>query len=198
MKFSKFLKDILFTGFAQAIVLLMGIIFVKIMAMVLDKNSFGLLMLVRRWLGVLQPLLSLNLGLSLIKFISSNKEKQIHFFKISLGLINLIFISAFIIVCILPETFSLLLFNDSQYPLLTIIFIAFNYSAALYLLIHSFFRGEQDMTRANILSMEYYSLPVFLGALLLVINFKDAYQNLNLFHFLYTAPVIAAAFFYFW
>ncbi|HLP49038.1 MAG TPA: oligosaccharide flippase family protein [Candidatus Kapabacteria bacterium] len=198
MKFSKFLKDILFTGFSQVLVLLMGVIFVKIMATVLDKNSFGLLMLIRRWLGVLQPLLTLNLGLSLIKFISSNKKEQAHFFKISLGLINLIFIIAAAIICILPKTFSSLFFNAPQYPLLTIIFIVFNYSAALYLLIYSFFRGEQDMTKANILSLGYYGLPVLLGALLMVLNFKDGYRDLNFFHFLYTAPIIAAAFIYFW
>lgn len=198
MKFSKFLKDLLFTGFAQVLVLLMGVVFVKIMAIVLDKNSFGLLMLVRRWLGVLQPLLTMNLGLSLIKFISTNQEKQAHFFKVSLGLINLIFIIATAVFCLLPGTFSYLLFNDPQYPLLTIIFIVFNYSAALYLLIYSFFRGEQDMTKANILSLEYYGLPVVLGILLMVFNFKDGYRDLNFFHFLYTAPVIAAAFFYFW
>jgi O-antigen/teichoic acid export membrane protein len=105
MKFSKFLKDILFTGFSQVVVLLMGVIFVKIMAMVLDKNSFGLLMLIRRWLGVLQPILTLNLALSLIKFVSAAKEKQEHFFKVSLGVINLIFVIVTAVVCILPKTF---------------------------------------------------------------------------------------------
>lgn len=197
MKFSKFLKDLLFTGFSQVLVLLMGVVFVKIMAMVVDKNSFGLLMLIRRWLGVLQPLLTLNLGLSLIKFISTNKEKQAHFFKVSLGAINLIFLTAAAIVCVLPKTFSFLFFNSPQYPLLTVIFIVFNYSAALYLLIYSFFRGEQDMTHANILSLVYYGFPVLLGALLLVINFKNGYRDLMIFHFLYTVPVIAAAFLYF-
>ncbi|MCX6583574.1 MAG: oligosaccharide flippase family protein [Candidatus Aminicenantes bacterium] len=198
MKFSKFLKDLLFTGFSQVLVLLMGVVFVKIMAMALDKNSFGLLMLIRRWLGVLQPLLTLNLGLSLIKFVSTNKEKQAHFFKVSLGIINLIFLIVTAAVCILPKTFSFLLFNSPQYPLLTVIFTVFTYSAALYLLIYSFFRGEQDMTRANILSLEYYGFPVLLAGLLLVLNFKNGYRDLVFFHFLYTVPVIAAAFLYFW
>lgn len=198
MKFSKFLKDLLFTGFSQVLVLVLGVVFVKIMAMILDKNSFGLLMLIRRWLGVLQPLLTLNLGLSLIKFISTNKERQAHYFKVSLGLINLIFIIATAVICALPKTFSFLFFNDSQYPWLTVIFIVFNYSAALYLLIYSFFRGEQDMTQANILSLEYYGFPVFLGAILLVFSFKNGYRDLIFFHFLYTVPVIAAAFLYFW
>lgn len=198
MKFSKFLKDLLFTGFSQVLVLLMGVIFVKIMAMVLDKNSFGLLMLIRRWLGVLQPLLTLNLALSLIKFVSTSKEKQAHFFRVSLGIINLIFLFATAVVCVLPKTFSFLLFNSPQYPLLTVVFAVFTYSGALYLLIYSFFRGEQDMTRANILSLLYFGFPVLLGALLLVINFKNGYRDLIFFHFLYTVPVIAAAFFYFW
>ena len=198
MKFSKFLKDLLFTGFSQVLVLLMGVVFVKIMAMALDKNSFGLLMLIRRWLGVLQPLLTLNLGLSLIKFVSTNKEQQAHFFKVSLGIINLIFLTFTAAVCILPKTFSFLLFNSPQYPLLTVVFTVFTYSSALYLLIYSFFRGEQDMTRANILSLEYYGFPVLLAALLLVLNFKNGYRDLVFFHFLYTAPVIAAALLYSW
>ncbi|HLP59895.1 MAG TPA: oligosaccharide flippase family protein, partial [Candidatus Deferrimicrobium sp.] len=151
MKFSKFLKDLLFTGFSQVLVLLMGVVFVKIIALALDKDSFGLLMLIRRWLGVLQPLLTLNLALSLIKFVSTAKEKQAHFFRVSLGIINLIFLISTAVVCVLPKTFSLLLFNSPQYPLLTVVFAVFNYSGALYLLIYSFFRGEQDMTRANIL-----------------------------------------------
>ncbi len=197
MKFSKFLKDLLFTGFSQVVVLLMGVLFVKIIALVLDKNSFGLLMLIRRWLGVLQPLLTLNLALSLIKFVSTTKEKQAHFFRVSLGIINLIFLFATIIVCALPKTFSFLLFNSPQYPLLTIIFVFFNYSAALYLIIYSFFRGEQDMTHANILSLLYFGFPVLLSVLLLALNFKNGYRELVLFHILYTVPIIAAAFYYF-
>lgn len=198
MKFSKFLKDLLFTGFSQVLVLLMGVVFVKIIALALDKDSFGLLMLIRRWLGVLQPLLTLNLALSLIKFVSTAKEKQAHFFRVSLGIINLIFLISTAVVCVLPKTFSLLLFNSPQYPLLTVVFAVFNYSGALYLLIYSFFRGEQDMTRANILSLLYFGFPVLLGALLLVFNFKNGYRDLILFHLLYTVPVTAAAFFYFW
>ncbi|MDQ1352637.1 MAG: hypothetical protein QG657_2943 [Acidobacteriota bacterium] len=197
MKFSKFLKDLLFTGFSQVLVLLMGVLLVKIMAMVLDKNSFGLLMLIRRWLGVLQPILTLNLALSLIKFVSTHKESQAHFFRVSLGIVNIIFIIAMAVVCILPKTFSFLFFNGFQYPLLTIIFVAFTYSSSLFLLIYSFFRGEQDMTRANILSLEYYGFPVLLAALLLVVNFGNGYRDLMFFHFLYTVPVIAAAFLYF-
>lgn len=197
MKFSKFLKDLLFTGFSQALVLLFGVLFVKIMAMVLDKNSFGLLMLIRRWLGVLLPIFTLNLALSLIKFVSAGKEKQTHFFKISLGFINLIFLIVIIITMALDKTFSLLLFNSSQYPLLTVIFAFFIYSSALFLLIYSFFRGEQDMTRANILSLIYYGFPIPLAALLLVLHLKNGSQELNLFYFLYTLPVIVVAFIYF-
>lgn len=198
MKLSKFLKDILFTSFAQVLVLLFQILFVKIMAMILDTNSLGLLMVIRRWLGVLQPILTLNLALSLIKFVSADKEKQAHFFKISLGIINLIFLIVIFITIFFNKTFSLLLFNSSQYPLLTIIFVFFTYSSCIFLQIYSYFRGEQDMTRANILSLIYYGFPIPLAALLLVLHLNNDLQELNLFHFLYTFPVILAAFIYFW
>ncbi|HLP58386.1 MAG TPA: hypothetical protein VK186_06135, partial [Candidatus Deferrimicrobium sp.] len=49
-----------------------------------------------------------------------------------------------------------------------------------------------------ILSLLYFGFPVLLGALLLVFNFKNGYRDLILFHLLYTVPVTAAAFFYFW
>lgn len=197
MKFSKFLKDLLFTGFSQGVVSLLLLVLLKIMAHVLDEKSFGIFMVLRRWAALLIPLLTLSLGLSLTKFISSDRKKEDHYFKLALGVVNAIFLVLIPAVFLLDRTFSHLLFKTPQYTLLIKVFAVFLYSGALYLLIYSFYRGRQEMIRANILNLIYFAFPLLLAVVLWVIHFHDHYRLLVFYHSLYAVPVIAACFFYF-
>ena len=76
MKISKFLKDLFATGLTQILVLLLGIIFLRIMATALSNEYFGIFMVIRRAIGIGAPLLTLNLGVGLARYVSYKREKE--------------------------------------------------------------------------------------------------------------------------
>lgn len=197
MKLSKFLKDLFFTGFSQGIVLLLGVLFLKIIAHVLDKSHFGLFMLVRRWVATLLPLVTLSLGLSLTKFVSFDRKNETHYFKLTLGIVNVIFVVLIGAAFLLSETFSRWLFTTPDYTLLTKVFAVFLYAGALYLLIYSFLRGQQEMIKANLFNLAYFGFPLLLAVVLLVLHLEDKYRTLIIYYSLFAVPLTAVCFFYF-
>lgn len=196
MKLSKFLKDLFFTGFSQGIVLLLGVLFLKIIAHVLDKSYFGLFMLVRRWVATLLPLVTLSLGLSLTKFVSFDRKNENHYFKLTLGIVNVIFVVLIAAAFLLDETFSRLLFTTPDYTLLTKVFAVFLYAGALYLLIYSFLRGQQEMIKANLFNLAYFGFPLLLAVILLVLHLENQYRILIIYHSLSAVPMIAVCILY--
>jgi O-antigen/teichoic acid export membrane protein len=197
MKLSKFLKDLFFTGFSQGVVLLLGVLFLKVMATVLDKTHFGLFYLVRRWVATLVPLVTLSLGLSLTKFVSFDRKNENHYFKLTLGIVNAIFVVLIAAAFLLDETFSRLLFTTPDYTLLTKVFTVFLYASALYLLIYSFLRGQQEMIKANLFNLAYFGFPLLLAVVLLVLHLEDKYRTLIIYYSLFAVPLIVVCFFYF-
>jgi len=84
MKISKFIKDLFTTGFTQIISSLLVIILLKIMAVSLSKEYFGIFMVIRKIVGIVMPLITLNLGVGLARYVSYEKEKEKEFLNFSL------------------------------------------------------------------------------------------------------------------
>ncbi|MCP5109173.1 MAG: lipopolysaccharide biosynthesis protein [bacterium] len=197
MKISKFIKDLFVTGFSQGVVLILGLLLVKIMGIVLDKEHFGLFVVFRRTIGVMLPLVTLSLGLSLAKFVSFDKEKQDHYLKLTLGIVNIVLLILLAAAFLLDTTASRLLFGTPGYPMLAKVFFLFLYAGALYLVVYSFYRGKQEMVRANILNMIYFSFPLLLGVGLLVLRPGSYYRTLIYYFGLYAIPVMAVCIIYY-
>jgi O-antigen/teichoic acid export membrane protein len=197
LKFSKFIKDILMTGFAQVLVLLLGMLFLKIAAGVLDEKHFGIFMVIRRWGAVLAPLLSLNFALSITKFVSAEREKEKHFLTLSFVTVSGIFLVLGIIVLFSGQSFSHLFFSSGRYVFLSRLFFAFVYADALYLLIYAVYRGRQQMLKANSLNVVWFLFPVLLMAVFLLPGWQDKYAVVKWYYLLFAVTVIIAAYFYF-
>ncbi len=197
MRFSKFIKDLLLTGFTQVLVLIFGLLFLKITAWILDEKNFGLFMVVRRWVAVFAPLLSLNLALGITKFVSSDKKKQDYYLRISLFIVTGIFIVLIGISLLMGESISLLFFNDSQFSLLARILFIYIYADTLYLLIYAYYRGKQQMLAANALNLFWFCFPVLLFSVFVFLRSINKYTILVSYHSLFTLFIIGAAFTYF-
>jgi len=197
MRFSKSIKDILLTGFTQVLVLIFGLLFLKITAWILDEKNFGLFMVVRRWVAVFAPVLSLNLALGITKFVSSDKEKQDNYLRISLFIVTGIFIVLIGISLLMGESISLLFFYDSQFSLLARILFIYIYANTLYLLVYGYYRGRQQMVTANALNLAWFCFPVFLFSLFVFFRSLNKYTILISYYSLFTLLVIGAAFTYF-
>ncbi|MCP4149681.1 MAG: lipopolysaccharide biosynthesis protein [bacterium] len=196
MKLSKFLKDIFFTGFSQVFVLLLGVLFLKGAAHILDKDNFGLVMIIRRWTGILLPFVTLSLGLSLTKYVSYQKEKERHYFRQSIGVVNGVFILLIIFAFLYPETASRLLFKGPHYSILAKVFVVYLYATALYTLIYSLLRGKQEMIRANLVNLGYFGISLFPVVVLWVVGVKDTHRTLLFLYGIYGGLVIIAALIY--
>jgi O-antigen/teichoic acid export membrane protein len=197
MKFSKSIKDILLTGFTQVLVLFFGLLFLKITAWILDEKTYGLFMVVRRWVAVFAPVLSLNLALGITKFVSSDKKKQDDYLKISLFIVTGIFIVLIGISLFTGESISLLFFNDTRFSLLARILFIYIYANALYLLVYAYYRGRQQMVTANALNLAWFCFPVVLFFVFVFFRSINKYTVLVSYYSLFSLFVIGAAFTYF-
>ena len=184
MKISKFIKDMFTTGLTQMFVLLLGLILLRIMATALDKEYFGIFMIIRRIVGVAAPLITLNLGVGLARYVSYERKKEKEFLNASLLTIGLVSISFIIISIIFKNQLSLIFFNTPSYGLFVVLTFFFLFSYGIYTIAYSFFRGRQEMHRANRMQILYYFFPV-VASLILWQLFADQFSKILSFYLLF-------------
>lgn len=177
MKISKFIKDLFATGLTQILVLFLGIILLRIMATALSKEYFGIFMIIRRIIGVGAPLITLNLGVGLARYVSYEREKEKEFLNVSLWAIGVLSLLVIIISIIFRDQLSLIFFNTSNYSLFIVLTAFFLFSYGTYTISYAFFRGRQEMNRANKMQVLYYLFPV-IGSLILWQLFTNQYSKI--------------------
>lgn len=163
MKSSKFITDLLTTGLTQILVLFLGIILLRIMATALNKEYFGIFMIIRRVIAVGVPLITLNLGVSLARYVSYEREKEIKFLNASLCLTIGMSLLVIITSVLFKNQLSQIFFNTSNYSLFVILtaFLLFSYST--YTISYALSRGRQEMNRANRMQFLYFLFPVIVS-----------------------------------
>jgi len=184
MKISKFIKDLFTTGFTQILVFLLGVILLKIMATALSKKYFGIFMVIRRIIGVGAPLITLNLGVGLARYVSYEREKEGLFLNASLWAVGILSLLVIITSIIFKGQLSLIFFNTSKYSLFIVLTAFFLFSYGTYTISYAFFRGRQEMNRANKMQVFYYLFPV-IAALVLWQLFTGQYSKILSFYFLF-------------
>ena len=184
MKLSKFIKDLFTTGLTQILVLFLGIILLRIMATALSKEYFGIFMIIRRIIGVGAPLITLNLCIGLARYVSYEREKEREFLNASLCAITIISVLVIVISIIFRNQLSLIFFTTSNYSLFVVLTAFFLFSYGIFSLFYSFFRGRQEMNRANKMQVFYYLFPVIVSLVLWQL-FTDQYSKILSFYLLF-------------
>jgi O-antigen/teichoic acid export membrane protein len=151
------------------------------MATALSKEYFGIFMIIRRIIGVGAPLITLNLGVGLARYVSYEREKEGEFLNASLCAITII--SALVIVSsiIFRNQLSLVFFNTSNYSLFVVLTAFFLFSYATYTISYVFFQGRLEMHRANRMQILYYLFPAMAGLILWQL-FTDQYSKILSFY----------------
>jgi len=170
MKLSKFLKDIVYTGLSQILVMAAGILLMKLMAMVLDKEHFGLFMLVRRYIPVLVPALTLNLTIGLVRYVSAEPQNARYFMNGTLAISSMVWGIFAIVLAVFHNAFSVLLFDSPNYSILTLLMVLLLLGQMIILLAISYFRGQMEINRANIIRIYYFCFPVLPAAIFLMLK----------------------------
>ena len=139
MKTTKFIKDLFATGLTQILVLFLGIILLRIMATALSKEYFGVFMIIRRIIVVGAPLITLNLGVGLARYVSYEREKEREFLNASLWVMSVLSLLVIVISIIFRNQLSQIFFNTSNYSLFIVLTAFFLFSYGLYSLSYAFF-----------------------------------------------------------
>jgi len=183
---SKFIKDLFTTGFSQLGVLLFNVLILKIMTAALSKEYFGLFILMRRWVTVLVPILTLNLSIALTRYVSYEKENAGFYLHISLLVSTAVSAIVFSAFFLFPQTFAGLFFKNSAFN--TFVFILAVFLAANYieLIAYSYFRGKLNMNTANALRVLFYGFPVLLALVLMLLKIKNHAAFLYLYFLIYS------------
>ncbi len=186
MKISKFLKDLFTTGFSQIGVVLFGVLVLKIMAAVLSQENFGLFILIRRWMAVLLPMVTLNLSIGLTRYVSCEKEKAKFYLHISLITAIALCFLIFIFLSQFNKTLSVIFFKSANYSSLVLILAFFLFANAVHLITYSYFRGKLNMNAANVLRTFFSGFPVLLGLAVLLMDINDHSTVLYLYFSIYS------------
>ena len=182
MKISKFIKDLFTTGFTQIIVLLLGIILLRIMATALSKEYFGIFMIIRRVITIGGGLITLNLGVGLARYVSYKIEREKEFLNVTLLTITTLSFLTIIIFFSFRQYLSKLFFNSTDFSSFVVLSSFLLFSVGLFTIAYAFFRGRQNMYRANTMQFLYYLCPVIL-ALILWIVFTTQYSKILIFYY---------------
>lgn len=177
MKISKFIKDLFTTSLTQVLVLLLGLVLLRIMASALSKDYYGIFMVIRRIIAIGGGLVTLNLGVGLARYISYKKEEEREFLNAALLTVTSLSFLIIFFFFLFKTSLSKLFFDSTEYSLFVVFLSFYLLSYGLLNIAYAYYRGRQEMNRANTMQSLYYLGPVFFAFILWIILNKQ-YSNL--------------------
>ncbi len=150
------LSEYLYTFTAHIIVTIFGIIILKIAAGSLTEEGLGAFMIVRRLIGLLVPIVTINLGISLARFVSTHSDKSNLYFLQSFFIITLLNLFLGLLFFVFSREFARVIFGNNQFNDLLLPTIIFLYATSFQLICHSYFRGKHDFNRMNFVHILYW------------------------------------------
>lgn len=151
-------------------------------------------MIIKRILAVGVTILTLNLDLGLARFTSLEKNRDKEFLNFSVFLIFIISVPFICFVAAYKNTLSNLFFKSSDFNNLIVLTGFSVISMALFTITYAFFRGKQEMLKANKMQLASNIFPVVI-IILMIAFYENEYLSLFLFVFLFSLFNIALAFY---
>lgn len=196
LQISDFLKDLLVTAVSQVGVVLFGVLLLKIMATSLSKEYFGLFILVRRWVGVLLPVMTLNLSFGMTRYIGFQKENARKYLDAMLGLTLLTSLVLFAALALFQRRFAQWLYNEQKYSGFVLLLVLFLLANWIHLFAYAYFRGKMEMMTTNLLRVLFYGFPVLLAFLLMQFYPGDGVSVLTYYFVAYSFWGLFIGFFF--
>ncbi len=193
---SDFMKDLFVTAVSQVGVVLFGVLLLKIMAHMLTKEYFGLFILVRRWVGVLLPLMTLNLSFGMTRYIGYEKENARRHLDAMLGITFYSSLVLFAVLAVFHRSLAGLFYNEQRYAGFVFLLIVFLFANWIHLFAYAYFRGKMEMMTTNILRVLFYGFPVMLAFLLMVFYRGDGAFTLSCYFTVYSVWGVLIGFFF--
>ncbi|MCK4447356.1 MAG: oligosaccharide flippase family protein [Candidatus Marinimicrobia bacterium] len=171
MKKKSFLNDLSFTFLAQFLVTIIGIILLKILSKILPEEGLGAYLVIRRVVGLTFPLVTLNLGMSLSRYISFDFKKANSYLLSTFFIITILFFFLLIISQFCDKVLSEIFFGNASFSSLLIPMIVFLYVSSFQSVCINYFRGKHNFLYMNIINIVYWILS------LIVLAFPCLYRD---------------------
>lgn len=160
LKFKPFFKDVALTLATQAIVMLSFLLIYRLIAQKFGAEGLGEYTLVKKVVGLLQPVLLLGVGVGIPRYIAMCKnDKEKSSYLMSGGVIAISFTLIFLLLGnIFKEASSKIFFGSNTYAKLIPPLSFFLTGLILHSLIYSYFRGKMLIKKFNLLQIINLSL----------------------------------------
>lgn len=180
-----FLTEVSFTFLSQVLITIFGIVLLKIFARDLSEEGMGAYLVIRRAIALTYPLITLNLSMSMARYISINQRKAEQYLVYSFFILTVLNGLALITLPLTQNLIAKIIFGDAKYSSLLFPTVIFLYANSFHILCIGYFRGKQKFLIMNIINILFWS-----GSLI-VLTIKYFIFG-NFVHFLYYYFVVYA------
>ncbi len=162
------ISDFAVTFLIQIVVAGIGILVLKILAMNLSEEGLGAYLVVKRVISFLAPLVTINLSMSLARFVSLEQTKGFTFFSVSFGIVTTVFLFILLITIFISRSLALLLFDNAELHYLIFPLVGLLYATTLTQICGGYFRGKRDFLKMNLIDLVYWIVAIVSLTLLLI------------------------------
>lgn len=171
LKSSSFIKDTLLTFITQLIVMFLGFIVNKILAVKLGVADFGIFNIAKRGGTVISFILLMGMGISIPRYLAmssvENKNTGTKYFSNAVLIIFFNSLLAFILGLFFEKQLSIILFGTNKYSNLTTPIIIFAIGMTMNTFIYAAFRGSGRyvfFSVSQVIGQSLVMFSIFIGS----------------------------------
>jgi O-antigen/teichoic acid export membrane protein len=146
---SRFMLDLFGTAFSQFLVVVLSVLTTRLIAEIVSQEELGILMIVRRTISFLLPLISLNIGAGLARYLAYMPAHREQFSSFSVWFVVGISSGLLLLFVVLRQQLALMLFGDLGHANYIIVLAISLISAMIIAVIVDMFRGSNLLSHSN-------------------------------------------------
>lgn len=155
-----FFSDLSTVFSTQILISLINIVLLKIFAYFLIREGVGVYIIVRRLVGLAYPLVTLNLGMSLARYIGLKPQKAKQFFFQSFFLLTTVVLIFGAFLPLYSHILARLIFGEQKYGILIFPALLILYANSLQVIAMGYFRGHQRFNKMNLISASFWIIAL--------------------------------------
>lgn len=156
----KFTKDVFWVGLSQVVIYVFGFFALPALTKTFGVELYGLWAQIGVTVGLLNPILTLHLGTATVRYLSSERNKEIlsQSFANMFYLIILMGLFTILIAFLFKSTLSVFLFKSEEYALFIILTFIWATTGALFAFLIAYLRAKGEIKRLSLINIVIYFL----------------------------------------
>lgn len=164
-----FITNFSLTALSQVLITILNIIILKILSNQIPEEGLGVYLIVRRLIALIFPVVTINLSMSLSRFVSFDQNKAEKYFVHSFLFLSIVCLMLVSSLPLIKTFLSKALFGSNDFVVLILPIIIFLYSNSFQILCVGFFRGKQNYLLMNLIDVLFWIGAISLLSILFFI-----------------------------